>query len=209
MKIGVIQASSQADKNALLYSSVKEAAEKYGHEAFNLGCAPEDSETYTYIETAVSASLVLCAGAADLIVTGCSSGQGMMLALNNLPGVLCGYAPTPQDAYLFARINGGNAVSLPLGLGFGWCGEINLKCTLDQLLNGAFGVGYPPEDAARKRADTERLNALQALVKKTPAEFFPQMDRSLLQKALFRPKVAEFLKKYGTNADILRLFGLF
>ncbi len=25
------------------------------------------------------------------------------------------YAPTPKDAYLFAQINNGNAISLPLG----------------------------------------------------------------------------------------------
>ena len=26
----------------------------------------------------------------------------------------------PSDAYLFGRINGGNAASVPLGLNFGW-----------------------------------------------------------------------------------------
>ena len=51
----------------------------------------------------------------DFIVTGCSSGQGMMLACNSMPGVICRYAPTPKDAYLFAQINNGNAISLPLG----------------------------------------------------------------------------------------------
>ena len=51
-------------------------------------------------------------------MTGCSSGQGMMLACNSLPGVLCGFVQTPQDAFLFGRINGGNAVSLPLAASF-------------------------------------------------------------------------------------------
>lgn len=32
------------------------------------------------------------------MVTGCSSGQGMMLACNSLPGVLCGYVGSPSDA---------------------------------------------------------------------------------------------------------------
>ena len=48
----------------------------------------------------------------------------MMLACNSLPNVICGYAENPQDAFLFGRINDGNAVSIPLGLNFGWAGEI-------------------------------------------------------------------------------------
>lgn len=52
------------------------------------------------------------------VVTRGSSGQGMMLACNRLPGVLCGYAPTPKDAYLFAQINNGNAISFYKKHGF-------------------------------------------------------------------------------------------
>lgn len=43
----------------------------------------------------------------------------MMLACNSLPNVICGYVENPQDAFLFGRINNGNAVSIPLGLNFG------------------------------------------------------------------------------------------
>lgn len=45
----------------------------------------------SYIETALCISLLLESKCADFIVTGCSSGQGMTLACNSLPGVLCGY----------------------------------------------------------------------------------------------------------------------
>lgn len=64
------------------------------------------------------------------------------------------YRCTAMD--LFGRINDGNAVSLPLGLNFGWAGEINLQCTIEKLFTDAFGIGYPPEDAERKREVLKR-----------------------------------------------------
>ena len=32
--------------------------------------------------------------------------------------------------------------------------EYNLQCTIEKLFAGAFGIGYPPEDAERKIQDT-------------------------------------------------------
>ena len=37
MKIGIIQAASQRDKNQLLYDTVKHAVGRYGHEVINFG----------------------------------------------------------------------------------------------------------------------------------------------------------------------------
>ena len=115
MRIAVIQATSQISKNGLIVDAVKKYASS--SEIFNFGCTKDDENSYSYIEIAVLAGLLLASKSVDFVVTGCSSGQGMMLACNSMPGVLCGYAPTPQDAYLFAQINNGNAVSLPLGEG--------------------------------------------------------------------------------------------
>ena len=124
MRIGVIQASSQRDRNETLYRCVCEAVKRNGRDdaVVNYGVFPGEDADFSYVETALDISLLLSSGAADFVVTGCSSGQGMMLACNSLPGVLCGFVQTPQDAFLFGRINGGNAVSLPLGLNFGWLG---------------------------------------------------------------------------------------
>ena len=170
MKIGVLQASSQADKNQLLFESTKRAVQRWNYEVINLGITWQESETWSYIDTAVVASLCLCSQAVDFIVTGCSPGQGMMLACNSMPGILCGYVPTPADAFLFGRINHGNAASLPLGLGFGWAGEINLAYTLQALFDTPLELapqelGYPPADAARKAADTMRLKQYHAIFK--------------------------------------------
>ena len=68
------------------------------------------------------AAILLNAGAADYVITGCGTGEGAMLALNSFPGVICGHVATPLDAYTFAQINDGNAISLPFALGFGWVG---------------------------------------------------------------------------------------
>ena len=207
MKIGVIQASSQKSKNEALYRCTLQAVEHNGRQdtVINFGVSQDEEAAFSYIETALDISLLLCSGAVDFIVTGCSSGQGMMLACNSLPGILCGFVQTPQDAYLFGRINGGNAVSLPLGLNFGWLGEINLQCTLDKLFDGPFGCGYPPEEAERKRRDTEELKRINAVTRKTLPETLALYDRNLVSKALCRKKVREYVLRFGTQADIAAL----
>lgn len=205
MRIGVIQASSQREKNPLIYECTRRAAP--GHEVVNFGVFPNETENWSYVDTALLVSLLLSSGAVDFAVTGCSSGQGMMLACNSLPGVLCGYLPTPQDAFLFGRINGGNAASLPLGLGFGWMGEINLQCTLDKLFEGDFGVGWPPEEAERKRGDTLLLKELNGVTKRDMAECFGRYPRELVEKAMGRESVADYIKSFG-KGPVMELWGL-
>lgn len=203
MKIGVIQATSQRDKNELLYYCTKNAVIQYGHEVINFGCFSDEPYTFSYIEIAVAVSLLLTSGAVDFAVTGCSSGQGMMLACNSLPGVICGYVENPQDAFLFGGINDGNAVSIPLGLNFGWAGEINLQCTMEKLFSGPFGAGYPPEDAERKRQDTLLLKKINALTKRTAIDVFEQMDKVLMQRIFLKENVIEYILEYGRDREIL------
>ena len=159
MIIGVIQASSQAAKNEMIYGSVKAHAADCN--VINFGCIPDEENKYSYIEISILIGLLLSSKAVDFIVTGCSSGQGMMLACNSLPGVLCGYCPTPKDAYLFAQINNGNAVSLPLGDEYTWNGFENMDQTIAKLFSETFGQGYPKSEAARKLEDTRLLKAIR------------------------------------------------
>lgn len=180
MRIGVIVPSTQSAKNELIVKAVREAQPKA--EVLNLGCFADDAEQYSYVEIALTIALLLHNKAVDFVVTGCSSGQGMMLACNAMPGVLCGYVPTPQDAFLFGRINAGNAVSLPLGLGFGWAGELNLRYTLNALFDGPFGTGYPVKHAERKQRDTLLLKRLKAQSQKEMAIFLATVDKDLLAK---------------------------
>ena len=201
MKIGVIQASTRTDLNQLLFEAVKQAAGNQ-HEIVNFGVFPQETENYSYVEIALEICLLISSQAVDFIVTGCSSGQGMMIACNSLPNLICGYLPTPQDAYLFGRINDGNVASLPLGLNYGWAGEINLKATLQQLFEEPFGIGYPLKDVKRKREDTKKIKALNQLCKKDIIEFLNEIDSSFINKVLSKKNVIDYILEQGKDQRI-------
>ena len=192
MRIGIIQASSQAGKNQMLCQAVQEYAVE--SEVVNYGCGADEKTQYSYIEISLLAGMLLAGKAVDFIVTGCSSGQGMMLACDSFPGVLCGYAPTPMDAYLFAQINHGNAISLPLGEEYTWAGADNLKQTIRKLFSEPFGQGYPPSEASRKRKDTLLLKQIRACSQKDTVEFLNSLDPRLLARILTkRPRLSTVL----------------
>ncbi len=205
MKIAVIQASSQKDKNRILEQTVKESVDLSSNEIINFGVFPEEETEFSYVQTAICVSALLESKAVDFVVTGCSSGQGMMLACNSLPGVLCGYIGNPSDAFLFGRINDGNAVSFPLGLNWGWAGEIALKSTMKALFSGPFGCGYPDSDAKRKQKDTKLLKYLNSMVKRTWEEALPLMDDDYLKTVFQRKKLFDFIVCNGTNESFLRM----
>lgn len=189
MRIGVIQASSQANKNALLYEAVKKHAK--GADVLNFGCLPDEKQTYSYIEVSVLIGLLRSSRAVDFIVSGCSSGQGMMLACNSMPGVICGYAPTPMDAYLFAQINNGNALSLPLGEGYTWSGCENLDKTIEKLFSEPFAQGYPKSEAARKLRDTALLKRIRRSSQIGFAELANSLDDAFIEKLMLKRDVMD------------------
>lgn len=151
-------------------------------EVINFGCFYNDTEQYSYLEIALLIGILIDAKIVDFVVTGCSSGQGMMLACNSMPGVLCGYAPTPKDAYLFAQINNGNAISLPLGEEYTYRGEQNLEETIKALFSEPFGRGYPVSEADRKIADSKRLKEIKVLSQKNFQLFLEDMDVQMVKK---------------------------
>lgn len=208
MKIAVLQGSSQKDKNQILMESVNKAV-KSEDEVINFGIFEDETINFSYIQTALCISMLLESGAVDFAVTGCSSGQGMMLACNSLPGVECGYIANPSDAYLFGRINKGNAISYPLGLNWGWAAEINLQDTLKRLFSEPFGCGYPKKDAERKMRDTKLLKELSGLTKKTLIEIIPLIDEGLFKSVLKRQCVVEYIMKYGSNKRLMSLIAAY
>ena len=195
MKIGIIQASSQAGKNKLIFDTVKKYAA--GSEIINFGCTEDEPDRYSYIEISVLAGMLLSSGAVDFNVTGCSSGQGMMLACNSFPGVLCGYAPTPMDAYLFAQINNGNAVSLPLGEEYTWAGYKNFDATVARLFSEPFGQGYPRGEAARKLRDTELLKQIRRSSQRTAVELLESLDGDFVRSILRKKNVIRYILEHG------------
>ena len=200
MKIGVIQASSPADKNEMIFRAVRQYAAD--SEVVNFGCVPGEAERYSYVEISLMAGLLLAGRAVDFIVTGCSSGQGMMLACNSFPGVLCGYIPTPMDAYLFAQINNGNAVSLPLGEEYTWAGRENLEKTIRKLFSEPFGRGYPKTEASRKQKDTVLLKEIRGKSQTDVIGFLNSLDARLVKRILSRRSVTEYILANGADGTV-------
>ena len=197
MRIAVIQASSQARKNELLFSTVKKYAAD--SEVINFGCREDEECRYSYVEISVLIGLLLSSGAVDFVVTGCSSGQGMMLACNSMPGVLCGYAPTPMDAYLFAQINDGNAVSLPLGEEYTWAGVDNFTETIARLFSEPFGQGYPKSEARRKMEDTLLLKRIRRNAQIGIVDLMETIDRDFLEKIMQKEDAIRYILEHGNG----------
>jgi ribose 5-phosphate isomerase RpiB len=120
MKIALMMENSQAGKNAIILKELKAVADEKDFPVFNVGMSDENDHHLTYIHLGIMASILLNAKAVDFVVTGCGTGQGALMSLNIHPGVICGYCIDPADAFLFAQINNGNALSLPFAKGFGW-----------------------------------------------------------------------------------------
>ena len=200
MIIAVIQAGSQSGKNELIYSTVKKYAPDA--EVINFGCTEDEKNKFSYLEISILVGLLLSSKAVDFVVTGCSSGQGMMLACNSMPGVLCGYIPTPQDAYLFAQINDGNAVSLPLGEEYTWAGEENFEKTIAKLFSEPFGQGYPKSEAERKLEDTKLLKRIRNNSQVSMIELLTAIEKPLLDKVLRKIDVVEYIIENGKNEEI-------
>ncbi|MFA6857930.1 MAG: RpiB/LacA/LacB family sugar-phosphate isomerase [Treponema sp.] len=209
MKIGVIQADSQKDKNELLFNCTKTAVSDSTYEVINFGIFAGEEYDFSYIQTALCISFLLESKAVDFIVTGCSSGQGMMLACNSLPGIVCGYTETVSDAFLFGRINNGNVLSYPLGLSFGWAAEINLQNVLNALFKEPFGTGYPAAEAERKRKDAEMLKTINKIAKKSLPEVISELDKDFVRSVFRRKIVFLYVLEHGKDrklADLIRSY---
>ncbi len=200
MNIGIIQATSQAEKNQLLFDAVKKYAAN--DEIINFGCKANEPERFSYVEISALAGLLLASEAVDFIVTGCSSGQGMMLACNSFPGVLCGYAPSPMDAYLFVQINNGNAVSLPLGEDYTWGGYENFENTIAKLFSEPFGQGYPKDEAARKMKDNRMLKEIRRRSQRSTTDLLDSLDQSFIEHIMCKQDVVQYILRHGKNSIV-------
>lgn len=203
MKIGIIQASTQAEKNNMLYHIVKDVVRSYDYDVLNFGVTADNEIKYSYTEIAFLISLLINSKTIDMVITGCSSGQGMNIACNTLPGILSGFIQTPQDAYLFGRINDGNVVSLSLGLGFGWLGELNLKYIIEELFHGDFGIGYPPEVANRKIIEANRVKMFNEISKYSIIEVMERLDNEFIAKIFSKKDIISYIIKNSQEKELV------
>ena len=184
MKIALINENSQAAKNALVEKALRKVVEPMGFTVDNYGMySAEDAAQLTYVQNGILAAVLLNSGAADYVITGCGTGEGAMLALNSFPGVICGHVADPLDAYTFAQINDGNAISLPFAKGFGWGGDLNLEYIFEKLFCEPSGQGYPRERAVPEQRNKKILDGVRAVAFRDLCDILRELDRDLVKGA--------------------------
>ena len=188
MKIAVINEISAADKNA----DILKALEGRGHEILNLGNTKgSDSPGLLYIHTGLMSALLLNLKAVDFVVGGCGTGLGYFNSVMQYPGVFCGHLLAPLDAFLFARINNGNCISLALNQGYGWAGDVNLRLMFEALFTPEAGSGYPPQRAEPQKQGRELLVRVSRATHRPMAEILLALPEEVVRPALnfpvFRP----------------------
>ena len=193
MKIAMINEFSQAAKNDLVVSVLKEVVEPMGHTVYNTGMTTAEAPLQlgepgylTYLNIGVQAALLLNSGAVDFVVTGCGTGQGALMACNMMPGVVCGYCIEPSDAYQFLQINNGNALSIPYAKGFGWGADVNMKNIFNIAFGSPKGMGYPNEPGRKEsqNRNAAKLVEVKAAVAKPLVEALSAMDQDIVKKSL-------------------------
>lgn len=161
MKIALVMEWSTCERNEIVINTLKKVAEANGHTVVNYGQYNMDDNRQTYNQNAILTSALLNSGAADLVVTGCGTGEGAMMACNTMPGVYCGLVVDPADSYLYTQVNGGNCISLPYAKGWGWGAEVNLEYVFEKLFVQEPGGGYPPAAAASEQRNAVLLSKLK------------------------------------------------
>ena len=203
MRIALINENSQAAKNSIIEKALRKVVEPMGFEVKNYGMyAADDEAQLTYVQNGNLAATLLNAGACDYVITGCGTGEGAMLALNSFPGVICGHVATPLDAYTFAQINDGNAISLPFALGFGWGGDLNLEYIFEKLFCEPSGGGYPKERAVPEQRNKKILDQVKLVTYKTMEEILPALDQELVKGAFAGKNFKEYFFADATNESL-------
>jgi ribose 5-phosphate isomerase RpiB len=193
MRIALINENSQAAKNEMICTALKKVVEPMGHEVFNYGMySADDKQQLTYVQNGILAAILLNAKAADYIITGCGTGEGAMLACNVFPGVLCGHIVDPSDAYMFAQINDGNAISLPFAKGFGWGAELNLQYIFEKLFLGESGQGYPKDRVIPEQRNKKILDEVKKVTHQDMMTILRNLDQELLKGAVSGERFQEY-----------------
>ena len=185
MRIALMNENSQGAKNPMIEKSLRKVVEPMGFTVDNYGMyTAEDEAQLTYVQVGILAAVLLNSGAADYVITGCGTGEGAMLACNSFPGVICGYVEDALDAYTFAQINDGNAISLPFAKGFGWGGDLNLEYIFEKLFCEESGQGYPRERAVPEQRNKKILDEVKKVTYREFTDILMEMDRELVKGAL-------------------------
>lgn len=204
MNIALMMENSQAAKNAIVLEQLQAVAAQNKDTVFNVGMSDEHDHHLTYIHLGIMASILLNAKAVDFVVTGCGTGQGAMMSLNIHPNVVCGYCLDPADAFLFAQINNGNALSLAFAKGFGWGAELNVRYMFEKAFTGRRGEGYPVERKEPQVRNAGILNQVKsAVMKENYLDTLRAIDPELVKTAVGGERFQKCLFEQGKDAEII------
>ena len=201
MRIAVVNETSAVDKHPFIMS----ALEGRGLDVINAGMAEKgELPELQYIQTGLISALLLAADRVDMVIGGCGTGQGYMNSVMQYPGVACGHLLTPLDAFLFARINAGNVVSLALNQGWGWAGEVNLAMLFDQLFTDEQGGGFPAHRAEPQATSRDNVEVVSDATHRSMAEIVVRLPDEILVPTLTHPAAAAALDIDSIADAVLR-----
>ncbi len=202
MRIGLISESSQAVKNELVYTSLKKVCDEKGFELFNYGMLDETSPNLSYVQAGLLNAILINSKAVDFIVTGCGNGQGVMLSTNSFPNMFCGLIPHDTMAYLFAQINNGNAISLPLALDFNYAADLKLDSIFRALFKDEFGIGYPKERGEIMRTHQDILKNIKNTVCDDFLNILKNIDKNYLIDTINRDNFNQYFYENAKDEKI-------
>ena len=191
MKITLINENSQKKKNVFILEVLEKVAKKYGHQVFNYGVSMDKDADIDYVGAGLLTGILLNTKAVDFVITGCSTGEGVLISANAMPNVFCGYVGDLVDAKLFSKINAGNAVSIPFGKYFGVGSEYLLESIFEALFTTDFASGYPSERKEVQNIQRESLEFLKKTTQISFEEVIEQVDKDLLYSVIHNEYFAE------------------
>jgi ribose 5-phosphate isomerase RpiB len=190
MRVAVVNEVSAVEKHPFIMS----ALEGRGLDVVNAGMAEKGEEPeLQYTHTGLISALLLATERVDMVIGGCGTGQGYMNSVMQYQGVFCGHLLTPLDAFLFARINAGNVVSLALNQGWGWAGEINLRMLFDELFTDELGSGFPAHRAEPQAASRDALGVIAEATHRCTKGAIKRLPDEIVVPAITHPAAAAVL----------------
>jgi len=201
MRIAVINETSAGNRNA----DILAALEGRGHEVLNVGMTERGARPeLSYIHTGLMTAILLHLNLVDFVVGGCGTGQGYLNSVMQYPGVFCVHILNDLDAWLFARINAGNCISLALNQGYGWAGEVNLRFIFDRLFTSELGAGYPLQRAAPQKEFRTKLMEVSEATHRTFPEIVNALPDDFLLPAIEYPAMKNLLQIESISDPVLR-----
>ena len=119
-----------------------------------------------------------------------------------MPNVFCGFVADPVDARLFAKINAGNAISIPFGKNFGVGYEYFLEDIFETLFKTEFESGYPSHRKEIQCSQREMLNHIKKVSQVDMIDILEFIDKDFLNEIIHNDYFEEIFFQYSQNDAI-------